>query len=217
MSAWLVGLICAVTPVRTAETVPPGFAMFHAAGGFTLLRVDLPGVPVAPVLTGDLELAWGVTRGLDLRARYSTQLGLVHRLGPEARARLLGGAEWAVGARVYPSVQFVGAAQDDVDVGGDVSTFAGLLATVRFDDLAVTVDAGATVQWLLFEDIDGRSFVDDVPYLAQVDVAFELEWATAPSGNYALRLELTIPTAPDDPFTVLGVVPRLLFGGSFAL
>ena len=217
MNVSILTLFVAVTPMRTAETVPDGAAMMHAAGGFTVLRVDLPGVPVAPVLTGDLELAWGLANGFDLRARYSTVLGLVHRLGPESRLRLLAGPGWAASIRLYPSVQFVGAAQDGVDIGGDVSTFGGLLATIRFDTLAVTVDAGATVQWLLFEDIDGRTFIDDVPYLAQVDLAVELEWATAPSGNYALRLELTVPTAPDDPFTVAGVVPRLLFGGSFGL
>ena len=217
MSVALLAVLCAVTPVRTAETVPSGAVMMHGAGGFTLLRVDLPGVPVAPVLTGDLEFAWGLADGLDARLRYSTQLGLVHRLGPELRGRLLAGEGWAVAARVYPSVQLAGAAQDDVDFGGDVATIASLLGTVRFDDLAVTLDVGPTVQWLLFEDIDGRRFIDDVPYLASVDVTIELEWATAPSGNYALKLELTIPTAPDDPFTVGGVVPRLVFGGSFAL
>lgn len=217
MSAALLALVCSVTPVQTAETVPPGAAMMHAAGGFALLRVDIPGVPVAPVLIGDLQFAWGVTQGVDVRVRYSTQLGLVHRLGPEVRGRIVGGEGWAFGARVFPSVQLVGAAQDDVDVGGDVSTYVGLLGTLRLDDVAITADAGATVQWVLFEDIDGRQFVDDVPYLATADVALEVEWAVSPTGNYAVRLEVSIPTAPDDPFNVLGFVPRLTFGGSFGL
>ena len=217
MTTVLLAALCSVTPVHTAETVPPGAAMMHAAGGFTLLRIDIPGVPVVPVLTGDLEFAWGVSPGIDVRARYSTQLGLIHRLGPELRTRLWTDRTWSVAARVYPSAQIVGAAQDDIDVGGDVSTFAGLLGTYRGGDYAFTVDAGVTVQWLLFEDIDGRSFVDGDPYLAYVDVALELEWATSPTGNYALRLELGVPTAPDDPFTVVGVLPRIVFGGSFSL
>ena len=217
VTAALLAILTAVTPVRTAETVPAGKVMLHAAGGFNLLDIGIPGVPFAPVLTGDLEIAWGLLSGLDLRGRYSTQLGLIHRLGPEVRFRFAGGDAWAVGARLHPSVQVAGAANDGVDVGGDVSTYAGALGTVRFGEVAVTLDAGVTVQWLLFEDIDGRRFTDTEPYLAFGDVAVEVEWARRTEGNYSLRLELAVPTAPDDPFTVLAVFPRLVFGGNFAL
>ncbi len=207
----------AIVPVRTAETVPAGRVMMHATGGFNLLSIDIPGVPFAPVLTGDLEIAWGLTDAIDVRALYSTQLGLVHRLGPEARVRFVRGEQWAIGTRLYPSVQLVGAVEDGVDIGGDVSTYAGLLGTLRFGNLAFTLDTGVTIQWILFEDIDGRQFVDTEPYFAFVDVAIEAEWARESAGNYSLRFELAIPSAPDDPFTVLNVFPRLVFGGNFAL
>ena len=35
--------------------------------------------------------------------------------------------------------------------------------------------------------------------------------------NLTLRLEASVPQAPDDPFTVLGVYPRLLVGCSFGI
>jgi hypothetical protein len=206
-----------LVPVQTAETVPAGRTMLHLDGGFALLRIDVPGFPVAPVLTGDLELAHGLTDWLDLRGRYTTHLGLVNRLGPELRARVVHAGGWSVAARLFPSAQLVGSEQDGIDYGGDVSTLFGLLGTHRFDDLAVTLEAGATVQWLLFEHIADRAHVDSVPYFAFVDVALGVEWPTSDDTNLAIRLEAGIPAAPDDPFTVLGIYPRITAGGSFAL
>jgi len=177
MTGGLLATLLLFTPVQTAETVPAGENMLHLDGGFALLRVDVPAVPVVPLLTGDLVIAHGLAEGVDLRGVYQTTLGLTHRLGPEARARVLHGDGWAIGARLF----------------------------------------GATVQWLFFERVEGNTFVDDAPYLAFVDVAFGVEHATSRDTNLAVQLEVAIPTAPDDPFAVLGVYPRLTVGGSFAL
>lgn len=211
-------VLLAFTPVRTAETVPRGATVLHLAAGLSLLKLDLPSLPVFPlVLTGDAELAHGVADGVDVRVRYTTQLGVAHRVGPEVRARVLRGRRWALGARVFPSVHLTGAAQRGVDHGGDVSTQGALLGTYRMGFGAVTLEAGATVQWLFFSDIMGRSELDAVPYLAFVDLALEVEWPTSPTANLGVRLELSVPTAPDDPFAVLGTYPRVVFGGSFGL
>ena len=217
MTGTLLATLLLVTPVRTAETVPRGRTMLHLDGGFALVRIDVPAVPIAPVLTLDLELAHGVTDYLDLRARYTTHLGLVNRLGPEARIGLFDADGRSLAVRIFPSAQLVGTGQDDdLDLGGDVSTLFGALATQRVDETAVTLEAGVTVQWLLFENLDGRTHTDTRPYLAFVDLAVGVEWATSRDTNLAVQLEAAIPTAPDDPFTVLGVYPRLTVGGSFS-
>jgi hypothetical protein len=217
MTGTLLATLLLFTPVRTAETVPAGRTMLHLDGGLALLRIDIPALPIAPVLTLDLELAHGVTDYLDLRARYTTHLGLVHRLGPEARVGLFDASGRSLAVRVYPSAQLVGTGQDDeLDLGGDVSTLFGALATQRIADVAVTLEAGVTVQWLLFENLDGRTHTDTDPYLAFVELALGIEWATSPDTNLAVQLEAAVPTAPDDPFTVLGLYPRLTLGGSFA-
>lgn len=204
-------------PVRTAETVPAGTTMLHLDGGFSLVRLDVPALPVAPALTGTLELAHGITDWLDLRGRYVTHLGLIHRLGPELRAGIVDDAGWSLAARVHPSAQIVGSGQEEIDLGGDVSTTFAILGTRREGTLAITLDVGVTVQWLLFERIAGRAFVDDVPYLGFVDAGLGIEWATSAETNLSVQLEVAVPTAPDDPFTVLGVAPRLTAGGSFEL
>lgn len=215
MTRALLASLLVLTPVQTAETVPAGRTMLHLDGGFALLRVDVPALPVVPLLTGDLVLAHGLADGIDLRGVYRTTLGLTHRLGPELRARLVRGDGWAVGARLLPSVKFVGSERDEFDWGGDVSTTAAALGTVRVDGTALTVEAGATVQWLFFERIEGNTHVDRVPYLAFVELGVGVEHPTSRDTNLAVSLEVSIPTAPDDPFSVLGVYPRLTVGGSF--
>lgn len=205
------------TPAHTAEALPHGVTVLYAIGGFTPLRVDLPSLPVFPVLTGDVELAWGVGSRADLRLRYSTQLGLVHRLGPELRATGVRSEHFSLAARLHPSTQFSGAFQDGVDYGGDVATLVGCIATWRWARGAITAEAGATAQWLVYEHIGGRTHIDSASYLSSFDIALEHEWPTRAGQSLSLRLELAIPTAPDDPFTVLGVIPRAMFGGSFGL
>jgi hypothetical protein len=210
-------VLAAFTPVQTAECIPEDQVMIHVDGGFALLRLGVPALPVLPVLTGELSVGRGIAELADLRVRYLTHLGLIHRLGPELRVRALGDGTWAVAGRLWATGQIVGTAQESLDLGGDVSTRATALATHRADFGAITAEAGVTVEWLVFEALEGRStYVDSSPYLGFVELALGIEWPTADDGNLALRLEATVPTASDDPFTVLGVIPRLVFGGSFA-
>jgi hypothetical protein len=95
-----------------------------------------------------------------------------------------------------------------------VATQGAALVTRRYDFGAVTLDAGVTIQWLLYERLADRSHVDHDPYLLSVDLALEVEWPTSADSNLSLRLEVAVPTAPDDPFTLAGFQPRVVFGGS---
>lgn len=81
----------------------------------------------------------------------------------------------------------------------------------------VTLDVGLTVDWLVYERFGGRTAVDDRPYLAAGDVAVAVEWPTRPGQSLFVRAEAHVPTAPDDPSAVGGVVPRVVFGGAFGL
>ena len=217
MSALWLAAALSVAPVQTAETVPHRALMLHIDGGLALIDIDLPPVPAVYMMTGELGVAYGLWPGVDVRGRYTTTLGLIHRVGPELRARLLSVGRLAAALRLHPSLQFAGAAREQLNFGGDLSTLSTLMVSHRAGFGAFTGEAGVTVQWLLFEDIRGRSFVDDEPYLAYVELSFGYEWATGPRSNLSMRLELSVPTAPDDPFTVLGALPRLLFGGSWSL
>lgn len=210
-------IVLSATPVRTAETVPRGVTVLHMDGGLALVRVALPSLPFFPIPSGDLEIAHGIVPGLDVRGRYTTYLGVAHRLGPELRVRALQVGVFSLGARLFPSAYVVGAAHNGVDVAGDVSTQAALLATVRGAPGALTLDAGATVQWVQFASLRGMQRVDASPYLAFVDLALEAERPISPGANLTLRLELGISLTPNDPFAFFGLYPRLLFGGNFRL
>jgi hypothetical protein len=180
-------------------------ATLSVLGGFALSDV-VPALPPAPLLTGDVHLAWSLGERVELRARYATHLGITHRLGPDLRVRALAAGAFWVGARLHPSFQIGGTPED---LAGDVSTQAGLLAGWG----AITVEGGVTVQWLVFDPAGS----DDDPYLAFVDVAVEGRRVLASGTALVARLEIAIPTAPDDPFAVLGVHPRVLFGAVWAL
>lgn len=194
------------------EPVSPGETRLSLSGGFTVLRIQLPGIEVFPALTGDLEVHHGLFDGVDLRARYTTHLGLVHRLGPELRASLVSDEPFSLITRVFPSLQFTGAAQRGVDFGGEVSTLFGLGGAVSLGETKLIVEAGATVEWLVFQNIKGASHTDATPYLAFADFALMFEW---PSSVFA-RLELAYSLSRGDPFTIFGFVPRVLFGTSFS-
>jgi hypothetical protein len=214
--AFLIPLF-AILPVRTAETVPAGTTALHLDAGFLLVHLGYPVAPIAPILTGGVELATGLGDGVDLRARYETHLGALHRVGPELRVRALATDAFVLGARLHPSAQIGGAWQDGADVAGDVSTETALLGTHRRGAWAFTLEAGVTIQWLVFEQVDGASDADTRPYLAFYDLAMEVEVGVRRGATLGARLEVAIPTAPDDPFATFGVVPRLVAGGSFGL
>lgn len=211
-------ILLAALPVRTAETVPPGQAALHVAGGLIAIDIDVPVAPPLPVFTAEVEASFGVLDGLDVRARYATQLGLVHHVGPEVRGRLWRGGGWSVGARLRPTFEFGGAWQEGVDYGGEVATTGAALLTWRGGSGALTLDAGVEVEWLVFEEVDGERFADDSPFLAFYELALDYEHPLYDDANLSARFEYARPFQPDAyPATVLGGFPRLLVGGSFAL
>lgn len=213
MSALLAAALLAV-PVRSAETLPDGVWAAHFAGGLALVDIGVPVAPIIPVLTADAEVAYGLGAWFDVRGRYSTRLGVQHTLGPELRGRITSVGGWSLAGRVFPSVTVLGAYQEGPDYAGDVATLAGLVTSWRGRHGALIAEAGVTIQWLLFEHLD-ETDVDATPYLAYYDLALEGEYPLHDDVNLTLRLELAVPGAPDDPFTVAGGHPRLLFGGNF--
>lgn len=199
--------------------VDPPFA-WEVEAGLSLVSIDLPVLPVFPALTAGLTARWRLGDAVGLGARYRTWLGYDHRLGPELDlGHAVGHSGWSVGGRVHPWVRVAGAAgeRDGVALGGDVSTIGALLVTRRDRSgrTAITVEGGGTVQWLLFERIDGQGYVDDVPWYATTDAAIELAWADRWAQALAVRLEVAVPRAPHDPLTVLGVRPTLVVVGRF--
>jgi hypothetical protein len=174
-------------------------------GGVAVLGV-VPALPPAPLLTAEAQLAVPLHPAVELRARYATHLGVHHRLGPELRVTAARAGAWSFGARLHPSVRVGGTPED---IAGDVSTQAALVLGWR----GLSVEAGATVQWLLWDPAGA----DDSPYLAFIDLAGQLERALASGTVLTARLELAVPRGPDDPFAVLGVYPRLLVGAAWRL
>jgi hypothetical protein len=192
-------------------------AAIEVSAGFSLLSIDVPMLPIFPVLTGGVALERGLSERLDLGVRYTTWLGFDHRLGPELQLALLRDEAWTAGLRTHPWLRIAGTAQGSFSYGGDVSTQAVAFASRAEGDVALTAELGATVQWVLFERLDGVGFVDPVPWLATADVVLEAAWADPWARALAVRLELGIPRAPADPFAVLGVRPRLVLAGSFGV
>ncbi len=185
-------------------------------GGFTVLDI-VPGVPPIPLLTGDVRVGFSLAPGVELSGRYATTIGLVHRIGPELAVELTQDGPWAIGFRVHPSVRLSGATKDGIDIAGDVSTQGVAVVAFRRDGWALTAEAGVTVQWVLFQAIGGDTMVDADPYLAFYDMAVQGQWTSAPGTRLTVRLELSVPRAPDDPFAVWGMYPRALFGAEFDL
>jgi hypothetical protein len=213
----MTGLAAGFIPMRSAAPLPPGEWRLELAGGLGLVRIGLPALPVLPLFVGDVELGRGLAAPLDLRLRYTTYLGLVHRVGGELRWGFHRGLHHALGARVGTSVQIVGATLGGVDVAGHVDSQAALLASWRRPRFALTGDAGFTVQWVLFESLADVRRVDRRPYPAYVDVAVAAEWPRGKRANLSVRLEVPVSLTPDDPFAIGRTYPRLLFGGNFGL
>jgi hypothetical protein len=104
-----------------------------------------------------------------------------------------------------------------VDYAGAISTDAALLATLRRPRFALTLDAGATVQWSVFQSLAGQRRIDSAPYPAYVNLALSAEVPRGPRRNLVIRLETSVSLVPDDPFAVLGMYPRILAAGNFGL
>lgn len=204
-----------VLPLQDASTRPAHTTGYEVQAGFSLLDIDIPGLPVFPVTTIGAAVEWGLTDHVDVGIRYTTWLGYDHRLGPELQLAVVRGDPWSVGVRAHPWARIAGAAQDGTSYGGDLSTQAAAVVTRRMTKTALTLEAGATTQWVLFEHLDGEGFVDTDPWLATIDGAVELAWADRWAKALAVRLEVGVTRAPDDPFSVLGVRPRLVVAGHF--
>lgn len=208
-------LALAVLPLQDAGTRPAGTTGVEVHAGLSLLSVDLPVLPVFPVLTGGLAVERGLSDRVDLGVRYTTWLGFDHRLGPELQLGVVQAERWSAGLRAHPWVRVAGTVQGQAALGGDVSTLGAALVTLRSERLAWTAEVGPTVQWVLFERLDGVGFVDPRPWLATVDVAVELAWSDPWARALAVRVEAAVPRAPDDPLRVLGVRPRVVLAGHF--
>ncbi len=212
MTPWLLAL-----GLLTAETLPPGTSAVHLDGGLMVIGIQVPPLPYFPVLTGDAEVGWGLVDGLDVRARYQTHAGLVHRLGPEVRGRILAAGGLSGAARVWATGSVAGAYEDELDAGGDLATLFGGVLTWRGAPGALSLDAGLQVQWLLYQDVAGDEVLDTTPFPAFVELALTADHPLHEDVTLSLRLEYAVPLAPDDPFTVFGGYPRLVMGGSWAL
>ncbi len=208
-------LVLAVLPLQDAGTRPAGTTGWEAQVGLSLVSVDIPLLQVFPVLTGSVAVERGLSDRVDVGVRYTTWLGFDHRLGPELQLGLVRTERLGLGLQAHPWVRIAGAAQSGLSLGGDVSTLAMLAATHRRGKVAVTLSAGPTVQWVLFERLEGVGYADTRPWFASTDVAAELAWSDPWARALATRLELAIPRAPDDPLRVLGVRPRIVFAGHF--
>ncbi len=209
-------LLLAIAP-STATVLPEGTSVLLLDGGLFPLRIGGP-FPVVPIATGDIE--WGHGLGpVDLRLRLTSHLGVVHRFGPEMRGPALRLGRLSVSARVHPSVQFVGAREEELEYGGDLSTLVGVVGSVWWPrpGMTTSMEAGLTVQWLVFEHLDEGSHVDDDPYLAYWELGAQVERPVSDSSSLYVRLETAIPRAPDDPFTFLGGFHRLLVGASWEI
>lgn len=204
-----------VLPLQDAGTRPAGTTGFEVEAGFSLLAIDVPALPVFPVLTLGVAVERGLTDHVDLGVRYTTWLGFDHRLGPELQLAIIRGTPWSVGVRAHPWVRFAGAAGSGISYGGDLSTQAAAVLSRQLTKTLWTFDVGATTQWVLFERIGGEGFVDPKPWLATVDAAVELAWSDRWAEALSVRLEVGVPRAPSDPLAVLGVRPRLVVGGHF--
>lgn len=208
-------------PLLQLLAVPPGVEQaFEARGGFALVDLAVPVAPPLPVFSGDVSwhsapmtwLAWG--------ARYRTHLGAVHRLGPEVVVDAPIGSGFSVGGRLFVSGSLAGAWQEDVDVAGDVATTA--MASLAWHDAidgdgiwnSLRVEGGATVEWLLWSHIAGRSAVDAAPYPAYAELAAEWRHGLHAAAWLTLRADVALPLDLD-PYAPWGVYPRLTFGGGF--
>jgi len=211
--AFITGL--SLLSLQDAHTLPARSSAWSARSGFALLRIDVPSIPVVPVLTGGVAAERGLTDAVDLGIRYQTDLGYNHLLGPELQIRALKGGNWAAGFHTMAFVRIAGTTEEGLSLGGEASTLASAVVGWRGPRSGLVVGAGPNLQWLLFERLDGEGFVDALPWLASVDFSVEYAWATPWAKALSVRLEAAIPRAPDDPFRVLGAHPRVLFGGHF--
>ena len=191
---------------------------FEAVGGFALIDLAVPVAPPLPVFSGELAWHHRLAPWLSIGARYRTHLGAVNRLGPEVEVGVGLPARFAVGATVYTSASLTGSWQDGVDAGGDLAStgLAWLMWSGQPTGTHHTLRlmGGATVEWLLWAQIDGRSESDVAAHPAYAE--FVAEWRRFLHGSAWLTLRADVALPLDvDPYAPWGIYPRLTAGGGF--
>lgn len=196
-----------------STTAPPGNA-FVLTGGMVLTAPPQMGVMPLPLLSA--QLAHGLSERLDLRVHYDSVVPCVHRVGVELRARLWGDHAWALAIGVEPSAEIIAVPYRGLYSGGDVSTSATALLTRSWSSASLTIEAGTTVQWMVFDGGNGRFLTDTRPHLTWFDFGARVEWAHGAGRTFLLGLDVSVLLDRDDPLALLGMFPRVVFGGSWS-
>jgi hypothetical protein len=211
-------LMAALLSASSVRTSSAGETWLDLHGGFTVLHIGLPALPVFPVLAGEIAIRRGLSDRFEIGARYRTHVGTEHRLGPELRLAILEEDPGAIGVWLYPSASISGGLEgESADVGGDLATDGGLIGELRFETFTIALEVGLAIDWLVYAKIAEDSFVDAAPFLTHVDLALEVSWLAGEDTVLRARLEVPASLSPDDPFTIFGVVPRATFGASVRL
>ncbi|MDB4929405.1 MAG: hypothetical protein JWM10_1889 [Myxococcaceae bacterium] len=187
------------------------------SAGVLLTDPHLDNLPVVPLPTLTARFARGLSDRVDLRLRYDSVAMFTHRFGFEVRTRLWSAGGWSLALGVAPSVQRYLLPYRGIFIGGDASTRVTALVTRRWSSLAVTLDVGPSVQWMVFGQSAGDTMVDSRPHLAYLDLGARLEWSRGQGRTTVLGLEFCVPLDRDDPLSFHGVLPRVSLGWSWSL
>lgn len=200
--------------VDSAYVVPASVSSFALTGGVVLTSPRDAGANVMPLPTLSARFVTGLTRSLDLRVRYDTVLGLTHRVGLEARATLWQSERWALALSAYPSAQIAVMPYHGLYTNGDVSTHASVLVSARTPSLALTLEGGATMRWVVIDYAGERTFVDPRPRVGYVDASARIEWSVGAWRTLMLGVEVSVATNTEE--SLGGTYPRVFFGGTWS-
>ena len=207
----------AFTPVDSAETLPRATSAVLLAPGLQITHPDLDGVPFVPLPMLSAQFVKGLGARADLRIRYDTVALFTHRVGAELRVRLARGQAWSFAVGIEPNTQQVILPYQGTYTGGDISTQVSAIVTRRWSSVALTLDANATVQWMVFGQSTGGEMFDARPHLAYIDVGARLEWDRGPGRTMMLGVDLCVPLDRDDPLGLAGLLPRVTLGWTWSL
>jgi hypothetical protein len=179
------------------------------SAGALLTDPHLNNLSFVPLPTLSARFARGLSDRVDLRLRYDSVALFTHRFGFEVRARLGSAGGWSLAFGIAPSVQQYLVPYRGTFLGGDVSTQVTALVTRRWSSLAVTLDVGPSVQWMVFGESRGNFLVDPRPHLAYLDLGARLEWSRSQGRTTVLAFDLCVPLDRDDTLSFDGVLPRV--------
>lgn len=186
------------------------------SGGLLLTGPNAAGVPVLPLPVFSAQFARGLADHLDLRVRYDTVALVAHRVGAEMRLNLARSRGWSFALGVEPSALIYALPYQGAFLGGDLSTQVSALVTHQWSSVALTLEAGPTMQWMVFGQGQGRVLVDSRPHFAYFDVGARLEWSRGFGRTMMLGVDLCVPLDSDDPLSFLGILPRVTLGWSWS-